>query len=136
LDLQPDPQPKEPPEDWKPERTPSAVELAAGALAARASRPVRMARQTAVGTWRLGNVLFRRWVQRTPGMATPLTAPRTSFNTTITRHRKVAFARIPLEDVKSIKRAMGTTVNDVVLAVASGALRRYLEQGVELPDES
>jgi WS/DGAT/MGAT family acyltransferase len=137
LDLEASPPPKPQPErEWKPEHEPSDLSLVAGALAARAARPAKLVRQTAAGTWRLGNLLFRRWVQRTPGMATPLTAPRTSFNTTITRHRKVAFARIPLDEVKAIKRAVGCTVNDVVLAVASGALRSYLEQGGEHYDRS
>ena len=105
LDLAADPPPKEPEGEWKPERAPSGVTLLAGALTDRAMRPVKMATQTATSAVRFGNILFRRWVQRTPGMATPLTAPRTSFNTTITSHRKVAFASIPLEEVKAIKRA-------------------------------
>src|SRR5205823_4324912 len=103
LDLEVDPLPKPPPEEeWKPERKPSDVALVAGALAERTRRPLKLALQTVSSTWRFGNILFRRWVQRTPGMAVPLTAPRTSFNTTITRHRKIAFAQIPLEDVKAI----------------------------------
>jgi WS/DGAT/MGAT family acyltransferase len=47
----------------------------------------------------------------------------------------VAFSTIALEDVKRIKRTCGTTVNDVVLAICTGALRRYLLDGDELPDE-
>ena len=77
LDLQSDPPPKpEPEEEWKPERAPSDVALLAGAVADRAMRPLKFARQTATSTMRFGNIMFRRWVQRTPGMATPLTAPR------------------------------------------------------------
>ena len=137
LDLEPSPPPTPAPEEeWKPERKPSGVTLATAALAARAARPVRLAKQMTTSALRFGNVMFRRWVQRTPGMATPLRAPRTSFNTTITAHRKVAFAQIPLEDVKQIKREVGCTVNDVVLTVASGALRAYLERNGEQPDRS
>jgi diacylglycerol O-acyltransferase / wax synthase len=137
LDLEPNPPPKPlPEEEWRPERKPSALTLVGGALASRAARPMRLMRQMTTSTLRFGSLMFRRWVQRTPGMAMPLTAPRTSFNTTITSHRKVAFAHIPLEDVKAIKRTVGCTVNDVVLAVASGALRTYLEQGGEHPDRS
>ncbi len=43
---------------------------------------------------------------------------------------------MPLGDVKAIKRAFGTTVNDVVLSIVSGALRRYLEARNEMPDSS
>ena len=137
LDLEPSPPPKEDAEkEWKPERAPSGVTLMAGALAGRAMRPLRLTRQVTSSMLRFGNILFRRWVQRTPGRATPLTAPRTSFNTTITPHRKVAFSHIPLDEVKAIKNSVGCTVNDVVLAVTSGALRIYLEQGGEQPDRS
>jgi diacylglycerol O-acyltransferase / wax synthase len=70
------------------------------------------------------------------GMPAPLRAPRTSFNVTITPHRKIAFTHLPLDDVKAVKRAFGTTVNDVVLAICAGALRRYLEARKEMPDKS
>jgi len=69
-------------------------------------------------------------------MAAPLTAPRTSFNGTITSHRAIALAQMDLEVIKQVKAATGTTVNDVVLAVAGGALRSYLEDRGELPDSS
>jgi len=63
----------------------------------------------------------------------PLTTPRTSLNASITPHRRVAFSSIALEDAKRVRRACDTTLNDVVLAVCTGALRRYLLDGDELP---
>ncbi len=66
--------------------------------------------------------------------ALPLTAPRTSINVAVHARRRVAFAAASLEDVKQLKNAMGTTVNDVVLAMCAGALRTYLEAGDELPE--
>src|SRR3954451_24741534 len=69
-------------------------------------------------------------------MAAPLTAPRTSFNGTITSHRSIAFSTMDLDTVKEVKAATGRTVNDVVLAVAGGALRSYLADRDELPDSS
>ena len=46
----------------------------------------------------------------------------------------VAFARVPLDDVKAVKDALGVTVNDVVLAVCcGGTLRRYLERTTRCP---
>jgi WS/DGAT/MGAT family acyltransferase len=48
--------------------------------------------------------------------------------------RRVAFAAASLADAKALKNALGTTVNDVVLAVCAGALRAYLLAGDELPE--
>jgi diacylglycerol O-acyltransferase len=72
----------------------------------------------------------------TTGGALPLTAPRTPFNGRITPERRVAFADVPLADVKTIKNAVGGTVNDAIIAICGGALRRYLEKRGELPDSS
>jgi WS/DGAT/MGAT family acyltransferase len=49
--------------------------------------------------------------------------------------RKVAFASISLSEVKDLKRAFDVTVNDVILAICTGALRRYLQERNELPDD-
>src|SRR5437763_1492233 len=79
-----------------------------------------------------------QWLGRTlkrTGMPVPFTAPRTSFNRTITSLRSVAYTSLRLDDVKLVKNAFGVKVNDVVLAVCAGALRRYLEARGELPDE-
>ncbi len=69
-------------------------------------------------------------------MAAPLTAPRTQFNGTITSRRAIAIAHMDLAAIKEVKTATGSTVNDVVLAVAGGALRSYLKDRDELPDSS
>ena len=68
-------------------------------------------------------------------LSMPLGGPKTPFNATITAHRRVAYRSAPLEDIKILKRAMGATVNDVVMAIVSGALRTYLENHDALPDE-
>ncbi len=68
--------------------------------------------------------------------AIPLTAPRTPFNASITPDRSVSFARVPLDEVKAVKEALGVKVNDVVLAICSGTLRNYLQSIDAFPDES
>ena len=62
-------------------------------------------------------------------------APPSSLNVPIGPHRRYAVARVRLNDLKAIKNALGGTVNDVVLTVAAGGLRRLLaERGEELPE--
>ncbi len=66
--------------------------------------------------------------------AVSLHAPRTMFNTTITGSRRFAAQGWPMERLKGISKASGTTLNDVVLAMCSGAVRAYLEDHGALPD--
>ncbi|HVO24539.1 MAG TPA: wax ester/triacylglycerol synthase family O-acyltransferase [Candidatus Margulisiibacteriota bacterium] len=54
-------------------------------------------------------------------------APPTLFNGPIGRRRALAWTRLSLNEVKATKNRLGGTVNDVVLAVISGALRTYLQ---------
>ena len=136
FDLEPDVSPRPPaPEPPSTERLPSDVHLIAQALLARFSRPVDVTRLA----WRTGRaVLDVRRVRKSGGSgraALPLTTPRTSLNGSVTPHRRVAFATISLDDAKLVKRTCQTTVNDVVLAVCAGALRRYLLDGNELPGD-
>ena len=64
-----------------------------------------------------------------------LVPPRTSFNGRISAHRRFAFGRLSLGDVKAVKNAYGVTVNDVVVSLCAGAVRRWLLEHDELPVE-
>ena len=139
FDLEADPGPEPEPPNTAPSRIPSSAELISEAMAARMFRPFEMTRDILRTGQRLLDV---RRVRNEPEhrspqakAALPLSAPRTSFNGTLTRRRQVALAAIGLPDVKRLKNATGTTVNDVVLAVCTGALRRFLIDGDELPDK-
>lgn len=66
----------------------------------------------------------------------PTQAPRTPWNQAITPHRRFAYTTVSLEDAKKVRRAFGCTFNDVVMALCSGTLRKYLEKHDCLPDES
>jgi diacylglycerol O-acyltransferase / wax synthase len=60
--------------------------------------------------------------------------PRTRFNGKVSPHRVVEGVRFELADVERIRNTVpGGTVNDVALAIVSGALRRYLEGRLEPP---
>ncbi len=140
FDLEPDPAPEEArPEVSVDERVPSSLELMAQAGVARSLRPFEMVRDVIRTSQRIFDV--RRIRLGTPdrsgrsNAALPLSAPRTSFNTALTRRRNVSFTAIGLDDVKRLKNATGSTVNDVILAVCTGALRTFLLDGDELPDK-
>jgi diacylglycerol O-acyltransferase / wax synthase len=60
-------------------------------------------------------------------------APHTSLNEPIGAKRTLAVLTVELDELKQIKRALGGTVNDVVLASAAGGLRRLLEHRGEEP---
>jgi diacylglycerol O-acyltransferase len=68
--------------------------------------------------------------------ALSLYAPRTIINKRITGSRRFAAEDWPLERLKAIGKASGTTLNDVVLAMCSGAMRTYLDELGALPDTS
>ncbi|MRH91360.1 wax ester/triacylglycerol synthase family O-acyltransferase [Nocardia sp. SYP-A9097] len=65
----------------------------------------------------------------------PMTAPRTMFNVSIGGARRIAVRSWPLERINTIRLATGATVNDVVLAMSSAALRSYLIEHDGLPAE-
>jgi WS/DGAT/MGAT family acyltransferase len=65
-------------------------------------------------------------------------APDVPLNTSIGPHRRIDWVTLDLADFKAVKNELGGTVNDVVLTVVSGALRRWLQargtrtEGLEL----
>jgi len=64
-----------------------------------------------------------------------LEPPRTEFNGHVSPHRRFSFGQLSLADVKAVKNAHGCTVNDVVLALCAGAVRRWLVEHEDLPSE-
>jgi diacylglycerol O-acyltransferase len=121
-------------DEWTPERQPSGVELAGRALAARAASPVAGAREVlasprraaleAAGTAR--GLLTMSGVLRAP--------PRSSLNGPIGPHRRWAWARSELSEVKRVRNGFGGTVNDVLLAAISGGFRELLAARGETTD--
>lgn len=127
FDLEADPAPSEPPPPFEPEPAPDQWEMLGEAGVDRLKSLVnipRLVRRTggAIGSIRR----FRRADDGPPG-GTPFQPPRTAFNGRLTGDRSVAFSRLPLDDVKRVKRAHGATVNDVLLATTALAARRYLD---------
>jgi WS/DGAT/MGAT family acyltransferase len=64
-----------------------------------------------------------------------LRAPKVPFSGRISAHRRFAFGQLPLDRVKEAKNAHGCTINDVVVALCAGAVRRWLVEHDALPAE-
>lgn len=78
-------------------------------------------------------------VRRTSGVSVPrplLDVPRSPFNGALTSRRNFATASLPIARIKEVQKAHGVTLNDVVLAMVSGALRSFLSSRGELPARS
>ena len=75
-------------------------------------------------------------VQNVEMPAVPFSAPPSILNGIISPQRKWNTAILDLNRVKKLKSIMGTTVNDVLLAICAGALRRYLLEKEKLPNRS
>jgi WS/DGAT/MGAT family acyltransferase len=135
LDLEADPAPVEVTavDSLHSERVPGWPELLGLGLARTMLVPWRIARYSTQLT-RQALTLAGLARRRSAGTL-PFQAPRTPFNAELTPHRRVATTSVPLSRVKAIKDAFGVKVNDVVLALCSSALRRYLEERDELPGQ-
>jgi len=148
LDLTAEPPAVAPPGiPWEPEPLPSPIQLTASTAKNLLQRPkeaLRLLRETGPFLFSAGReALAHRRARAAADEKQPAledrsvgAAPRMRFNTTITARRAYAFRSVPLADVKLIKNAFGTSVNDVVLGICAGALRKYLEAKHELPDQT
>jgi WS/DGAT/MGAT family acyltransferase len=133
-DTAPDVTPPPPEKRWVPERPPSLLEMSLRTAVNNVRSPFRFAstlRRTAPAIARL----LRGSPEDEVENSGPV--PRTRFNGPVSPHRVIEGRVFSLADIRDIrKRVPGSTVNDVVLAICSGALREYLEQHGELPEQS
>ncbi len=147
------------PELPPPEQVPSPAHVLARVMTDAASKPAKYLQLQLRGLQAMGELTRNRGVSAfaelarsapnplstsrggesatdadTPAPPPSGAAPPTPFNGSITAQRRVAFRSVPLGDVKAIKSATDTTVNDVVMAACAGALRTYLIEHGALPD--
>jgi len=137
VDLSPEPTDRGPAPERRPEPAPGALQVMADAVVNRVQtplRPVRSLARTAVSLTGVGRAAADRWLRGDAEVAHPINAPRTPFNSSVSSQRTVAIQQISLQDLKAIRRAFGTTVNDVMLAACAHGLRGYLLAHDELPD--
>ncbi|MGH2925419.1 MAG: WS/DGAT/MGAT family O-acyltransferase [Solirubrobacterales bacterium] len=137
FDLKPVPEPPEPGNDWTASPEPSSGTLLAKGIEDVLKAPVRAARRLE-GAITHPEAAARRVGQALEGVgeigwafANP--APDVPLNVEIGSHRRYLWVRSDLAHFKTIKDALGGTVNDVVLAVVAGALRGWLvSRGVRI----
>ncbi len=138
LDLTPDYVPGEISE-WQPHPAPASATLLRDSLVERITEPAEIARS-------LRGVVRgpRRAIKRAGQIATSFStmasrdalAPKTSLNATpVGRHRRLAVVRVPLADVKEIRKGIGGTINDVVLAAVGGGFGRFLSDRGDAVDD-
>ena len=133
-DISPVSPPPAPPEPWFPESAPGNLLLLCRAGFNFATFPLRMA-QPLTRKWAIMKSAARTLVGEFLGW--PHEFPMTRFNTEVSPHRVFETRRFALRDFKAMRElAPGATVNDVVLAVCAGGLRRYLDMQGELPEAS
>ncbi|NND74478.1 MAG: wax ester/triacylglycerol synthase family O-acyltransferase [Ilumatobacter sp.] len=145
------------PRDWTGEDPPSRADMLQRAARNLAMNPVRQMRLSlnllrdmadAAGVTSLSGAaaqarnslgVITRRAQPTQEPSTsvslPLTpAPPTPWNKSVTPHRRFAMRSTALSNLKRLKDATGGTLNDIVMAVCTGALRQYLIEHDALPD--
>ncbi|HEX4338160.1 MAG TPA: wax ester/triacylglycerol synthase family O-acyltransferase [Polyangiaceae bacterium] len=130
LDVAKHPPPSDPPPDWRPSPIPSRERLLVDAVVERYTKPAELYR-----TLRAATRTQREFAKRATdvgqgvfsfGKAALERAPLTSLNRQIGPHRRFEIVRMSLDDLKAIKNRFGCTVNDVVLSLVTGGLRKLL----------
>ena len=115
---------------WVPRPAPSPAQLVVGELWRRGTGAVGAIRMGVDAVRAPGETLRtvreagQGMLEALQGASTPASA--TPINPSIGPHRRFDWLRFPLDEVKEVKRQLGGTVNDVVLATVVGAARRFL----------
>jgi diacylglycerol O-acyltransferase / wax synthase len=133
LDTEPEP-PALGPDEWEPRPAPDGPSLLAGGVgeAARAAFGAATLPARAIASPRRVAGRAGRALRALAGSARPATPVR-PLNRPNSPARHLALVPRPLDDLQRIKSAFGTKLNDVVLAVSAGAVRRLLDRRGETP---
>ncbi len=145
------------PDDWRPERVPSDLEMLGRGLLGIPMQPVRALRSLPAAIPALPNFPGSALVPGMPLLARARAeaqrllvgteqdtelfdvraarAPRTRFNARVSPHRRFCFGTVALADIKALKDELSIKVNDVVVALCATAVRNWMLERGELPDE-
>jgi diacylglycerol O-acyltransferase len=127
------------PEPWRPRRPPTRARLLVDEALRRAMQPLTAA-SAFYDAARAPESSLRRVAESAAGIAEAM-APafnpvsNTPLNVEVGPHRRFDWAEMRVADLKAVKATLGGTLNDVVLATVSGALRTFFTQRGLDPDE-
>jgi diacylglycerol O-acyltransferase len=134
FDVEPTPRPVAPAPPRRPAAVPHELTLVASALRSLAGKPLQVPGliRNGLRAARAGSAVRAKGLEAPP---TPYTAPHSPINRAVSSKRSWNTALLSLDRVKAIRATIGCTLNDVVLAICAGALRRHLLDAHALPDE-
>jgi len=125
-------------EEWTPEPPPPPSQLLVDTLVERMTEPAEFIRSLRA-LFRGPRHTFERASSTVRSMGTLVTrdalAPRVSINGQTGRHRRLSVVRIPLSEIKEIRKALGGTVNDVLLTGVAGGLKRLFIHRADPTDD-
>ena len=126
-------------EPWTPRPQPSRRQLLIDELLRRAEQPLELARAV-IDTLRHPEQRVHQIADAIEGIIetlAPALSPvsQTPLQVEVGPHRRFDWTEMPIAELKEVKRVLGGTINDVVLATVSGALRRFFERRGLNPDE-
>lgn len=133
-DLSPSVELDPPTRSWKPESPPGAGKLLWKAYLSNLRQPVKLAQTIGKGIPALARI---REGEKQKKFRSLGEKERTRFNGPVSPHRVFGAVTYDLSEVRRIKKSVeGATVNDVILTIIAGALRKYLQDKNELPEKS
>lgn len=121
------------PKPFKPDQLPNELQVVTRSAVSFAKNPLKfpgLIKDVVSSTIKTG-MLSR--VQHLDLPTSPFTAPSTPFNGIISAQKKWNTSILSLERIKKLKGIMGVTINDLILAICAGALRKYLVEKDKLP---
>ena len=124
------------PEPYHPRPLPNELSLLLNSTLSFAKNPLKLPKlfsEIVTATVKAG---FLTRIQKTALPTAPFTAPATPLNGIISARRLWNSAILSLDRILNLKKIMGTTMNDVMLTICAGALRRYLDEKGKLPNKS
>jgi diacylglycerol O-acyltransferase / wax synthase len=134
-----EPKPREPypkPDVRFQTRKPGFFEMLGHAFGSVIQQQVEMVAATPKAIRAIRNVVRSAIKDRTWDLNAIKPAPRTIFNGRVGRRRAFGTASLPVSEFKLMGKAAGATLNDIVLTICAGGLRRYLSERNQMPEDS